>query len=142
MVAHTQAPAAESADSDEKIDSLQLEFTYALTSQLQKQREYYEERLARLESKVDSESKQFQVKIDTIITDFTDLDIKYTTLKKEKTNVEKKLAQLNTKWVLNDDFFGNFEFFRKRSFLVVFKKNRGFFNFCRIFYNFPPMLTL
>lgn len=97
MVAHTQTPAAESADSDEKIDSLQLEFTYALTSQLQKQREYYEERLARLESKIDSESKQFQAKIETIITDFTDLDIKYTTLKKEKTNVEKKLAQLNAK---------------------------------------------
>lgn len=97
LVAHTQSPAAESADSDEKIDSLQLEFTYALTSQLQKQREYYEEKLARLESKIDGESKQFQVKIDTIITDFTDLDMKYTTLKKEKTTVEKKLSQLNTK---------------------------------------------
>ncbi|XP_055305814.1 BRCA1-associated protein [Sitodiplosis mosellana] len=97
LVAHTQSPTAESADSDEKIDSLQLEFTYALTSQLQKQREYYEEKLARLESKIDSDSKQFQVKIDTIITDFTDLDMKYTTLRKEKTNVERKLAQLNSK---------------------------------------------
>ncbi|XP_031634737.1 BRCA1-associated protein [Contarinia nasturtii] len=97
LVAHTQSPNAESADSDEKIDSLQLEFTYALTSQLQKQREYYEEKLARLESKIEAESKQFQVKIDTFIRDYTDLDAKYGTLRKEKNGMEKKLAQLSTK---------------------------------------------
>lgn len=97
LVAHTQSPTAESADSDEKIDSLQLEFTYALTSQLQKQREYYEEKLARLESKIESESKQFQAKIDTVASNYAELDTKYGALRKEKNGIEKKLAQLTTK---------------------------------------------
>lgn len=97
LVAHTQTPNAESADSDEKIDSIQLEFTYALTSQLQKQREYYEEKLARLESRIECDSKQFQMKIDNIVTDFDALDVKYAALKKDKSGVERKLTQLNGK---------------------------------------------
>lgn len=96
LVAHTQAP-EESADSDEKIDSIQLEFTYTLTSQLHKQREYYEEKLARLESKIEAESKQFKAKMDTIVEDFTHLDMKYSTIRKDKAAIEKKLSVLNTK---------------------------------------------
>lgn len=94
----TQTP-AESADNnnDEKIDSIQLEFTYMLTSQLHKQREFYEEKLARLESQIDAESKQFKVKMDTMVDDFTNLDMKYTTIRKDKAAIEKKLSQLNTK---------------------------------------------
>lgn len=97
LVAHTQSPTAESADSDEKLDSIQLEFTYMLTSQLHTQREYYEEKLARLENRIDNESKQFQVKIDAVVTNFADLDMKYTTLRKEKASIEKRLTHLNTK---------------------------------------------
>lgn len=37
------------ADMDEKLDSVQLEYTYLLTSQLESQRNYYEEKLARLQ---------------------------------------------------------------------------------------------
>lgn len=36
-------------DMDEKLDSVQLEYTYLLTSQLESQRNYYEEKLARLQ---------------------------------------------------------------------------------------------
>lgn len=97
LVAHTQSPTAESADSDEKIDSIQLEYTYMLTSQLHNQREYYEDKLARLENRIDNDTKQFQVKIDTLVTDFADLDMKYTGLHKDKMIAEKKLAQLNLK---------------------------------------------
>ncbi len=39
---------------DEKFDSIQLEYTYLLTSQLESQRNYYEEKLSRLQE----ESKQ------------------------------------------------------------------------------------
>lgn len=43
------ATKAEGAAMEEKVDSVQLEFTYLLTSQLETQRQYFEERLARLE---------------------------------------------------------------------------------------------
>lgn len=91
----TQTPT--SGDSDEKIDSIQLEYTYLLTSQLDTQREYYEEKLARLESKIDAESKQFKVKIDSIVDDYANLDIKFTSMKKDKATLDKKLTQLNAK---------------------------------------------
>lgn len=91
------SPNGDSVDNEEKLDSIQLEFTHMLTSQLDQQREYYEEKLARLESRIDADSNQFQVKIDTLVADFTDMDVKFTTLKKEKINLEKKLAQLNSK---------------------------------------------
>merc|ERR1719361_1401151 len=35
--------------SDEKMDSIQLEYTYLLTNQLESQRRYFEEKIARLE---------------------------------------------------------------------------------------------
>lgn len=84
-------------DSDEKIDSIQLEYTYLLTSQLDTQREYYEEKLARLESQIDAETKQFKIKIDTIVDDFTKMEMDFTTIKKDKSALEKKLQHLNTK---------------------------------------------
>lgn len=34
---------------DEKLDSVQLEYTYLLTSQLESQRKYYEEKMARIQ---------------------------------------------------------------------------------------------
>lgn len=43
------ATKAEGAAMEEKVDSVQLEFTYLLTSQLETQRQYFEDRLARLE---------------------------------------------------------------------------------------------
>lgn len=93
----TQTPME--GDSDEKIDSIQLEYTYLLTSQLDTQREFYEEKLARLESQIDAETKQFKVKIDSIVDDFTKMEIDYATVKKDKTALEKKLQHLTTKYV-------------------------------------------
>lgn len=84
-------------DSDEKIDSIQLEYTYLLTSQLNTQREYYEEKLARLESLIETETKQSRVKIDAVVEDFANLEMEFGALKKDKLTVEKKLSQLTTK---------------------------------------------
>lgn len=84
-------------DSDEKIDSIQLEYTYLLTSQLDTQREFYEEKLARLESLIDAETKQFKIKVDSIVEDFTKLEMDFTAIKKDKTALEKKLQHLTTK---------------------------------------------
>lgn len=107
LVAH-QSPNSESADSEEKIDSIQLEFIHMLTSQLDQQREYYEEKMARLESRMDADAKQIQVKLDTIASDFTDLDRKTTALRKDKATLERKLLQLNTKWVFAYTFYFSF----------------------------------
>ena len=40
---------------EEKIDSIQLEYTYLLTSQLESQRRYFEEKLARVEENASRE---------------------------------------------------------------------------------------
>lgn len=87
------------ADGDEKIDSIQLEYTYLLTSQLNTQREYYEERLARLESRLESDAKKTKTKIDSLIQDYTEMDLKLLGLKRDKNATEKKLTQLNAKYL-------------------------------------------
>lgn len=42
----SERPPSESEGTQEKVDSVQLEFTYLLTSQLEEQRMYFEEKLA------------------------------------------------------------------------------------------------
>lgn len=42
----SEGPPSESEGAQEKVDSVQLEFTYLLTSQLEEQRLYFEEKLA------------------------------------------------------------------------------------------------
>lgn len=93
----TQSPGDCTENSEEKIDSMQLEFTYLLTSQLDAQREYYEDRLARLESRVDAEAQKTKSKTDAIMDNCAELETKYSQLKKDKASLEKKLSQLNSK---------------------------------------------
>ena len=40
---------------DEKMDSIQLEYTYLLTSQLESQRRYFEEKISRVEENTQRE---------------------------------------------------------------------------------------
>lgn len=44
----------------EKVDAVQLEFTYLLTSQLDTQRQYFEERLARVEEAASTEAEMLR----------------------------------------------------------------------------------
>ncbi|XP_046805821.1 BRCA1-associated protein [Lucilia cuprina] len=86
----TQAP---NDEGEEKIDSMQLEFTYLLTSQLDTQRKYYEERMERLEQEwrdFRSSAEESKGKMDT-------MEQRIQTLTKEKQTVERKLQQNNTK---------------------------------------------
>lgn len=92
----TQSP-GDGADGDEKIDSMQLEFTYLLTSQLDTQREYYKDKLERLESRIEAESQKYKTKTDAIIDNCAELETKFSLLKKEKGTLDKRLGQLNTK---------------------------------------------
>ncbi|XP_017041087.1 BRCA1-associated protein [Drosophila ficusphila] len=80
------ASQTEKDEREEKIDSMQMEFTYLLTSQLDTQRKYYEERMERLE-------QEWQGFKETS----NDLQQLQQTMQKEKINLERKLAQHTAK---------------------------------------------
>lgn len=89
-----------SGSGDEKIDSMQLEFTYMLTSQLDAQRRFYEDRLMRLENVIDKDSKTFKQNMDDLLEKFAALEAKLQTVTKEKGQIEKKYGHVNAKYVL------------------------------------------
>ncbi|XP_052901509.1 BRCA1-associated protein isoform X1 [Anopheles moucheti] len=91
----TQSPGGD--DGEEKIDSMQLEFTYLLTSQLDAQRDYYEERLSRLESIVGGERQKLQEDNEVAKKKTTELEVKLHALTKEKNSLERKITQLTSK---------------------------------------------
>lgn len=84
-------------DGEEKIDSMQLEFTYLLTSQLDTQRQHFEERLARLESTMLSDKQQILKETDRIRTENSQVEHKLSQVLKEKQAMEKKLNAMNTR---------------------------------------------
>ncbi|GAB0100524.1 BRCA1-associated protein [Sergentomyia squamirostris] len=84
-------------DGEEKIDSMQLEFTHLLTSQLEAQREYYEDKLSRLESLVTSETDKIKAHTSQIVEQNNTLESKVKELSRDKVNLEKKLSQVTTK---------------------------------------------
>lgn len=86
----TQAP---NDEGKEKIDSMQLEFTYLLTSQLDTQRKYYEERLEHMEK----EWHEWRLTTDEIGEKVNILEQRIQILTKEKQNLERKLSQNNTR---------------------------------------------
>lgn len=59
----------ERASVDEKVDSVQLEFTYLLTSQLETQREYFEEKLAKIEQRTCAETTELREKVEHLTED-------------------------------------------------------------------------
>ncbi|XP_035893065.1 BRCA1-associated protein [Anopheles stephensi] len=91
----TQSPGGD--DGEEKIDSMQLEFTYLLTSQLDAQRDYYEERLSRLESIVSGERQKLQEDNELAKKKTAELEVKLQALTKEKNSLERKITQLTSK---------------------------------------------
>lgn len=97
LVATDTPGGAATAEDDEKVDSMQLEFTYLLTSQLDTQRKYYEDKLIRLEKLIDNEKQNFNTKIDGISQKCTGFELKLQQVGKEKTHLDKKLLTLQTK---------------------------------------------
>lgn len=57
----------EGAAMEEKVDSVQLEFTYLLTSQLETQRQYFEERLSRSEQRSVAEITELRDKLGEVL---------------------------------------------------------------------------
>ncbi|XP_055546441.1 BRCA1-associated protein [Wyeomyia smithii] len=90
----TQSPGN---DGEEKIDSMQLEFTYLLTSQLDAQRDYYEDKLIRLESSIAGEKQKLLHEAEQNRKKNLMLESKIQSLNKEKSNLEKKVNQMSSK---------------------------------------------
>lgn len=90
------ASQTEKDEREEKIDSMQMEFTYLLTSQLDTQRKYYEERMERLEQ----EWQSFKTDANEAKQEMTDLQQLQQSLQKEKQNLERKLANHATKYTI------------------------------------------
>lgn len=84
---------------DEKIDALQLEYSYLLTSQLDSQRIYWENKILHLEKDTAEEISNMKAKFKETIDKCDSLERKLNELTKEKQSIEKKCSQLNNKVV-------------------------------------------
>ncbi|XP_060532914.1 BRCA1-associated protein [Cylas formicarius] len=92
-----EGPPSEAEHAQEKVDSVQLEFTYLLTSQLDQQRMYFENKLSMLESQLLDETHHLRNKIVTLSDENKQLRTKLHTATKEKQALEKKIQQQNSK---------------------------------------------
>ncbi|XP_063989228.1 BRCA1-associated protein [Diachasmimorpha longicaudata] len=98
MVEGGQEPTkGEGAAVDEKVDAVQLEFTYLLTSQLETQRQYFEDRLNRIEQRSSSEIGELREKLNSISDENSHIKEKIIALTKEKLSLEKRLQTSTTK---------------------------------------------
>lgn len=88
----TQSPDGEG---EEKIDSMQLEFTYLLTSQLDTQRQHYEERLSRIESAMSNDRQCILKETEKIRNENAQIEQKLNNVLKEKQSLDKKLNAMN-----------------------------------------------
>ncbi|KAJ9588923.1 hypothetical protein L9F63_017801 [Diploptera punctata] len=91
------APAGKQQFDDEKLDSVQLEFTYLLTSQLDSQRLYFEDKITRLEQQALAETAELQEKACKALEENQKLQGKLLLLTREKQTMDKKLQQLSSK---------------------------------------------
>ena len=82
---------------DEKIDSIQLEYTYLLTSQLESQRRYFEEKISRVESDAHREIEEVMSRARTSVEENTKMKAKISSLDKDKGKMEKRLQDLHSK---------------------------------------------
>ncbi|XP_070571889.1 BRCA1-associated protein-like [Ptychodera flava] len=86
-----------SAQREEKVDSLTLEFTYLLTSQLESQRLYFEEQLARMEEKNRTEVAEVEGRCKKMVGECEMLEQKLSRISKERQTFERKFTQQNAK---------------------------------------------
>ncbi|CAH0548973.1 unnamed protein product [Brassicogethes aeneus] len=92
-----EGPPSEAECAQEKVDSVQLEFTYLLTSQLDEQRMYFEEKLAKTENHLMDELFHLKGNLDKLAEENKTLKHNIASLTKDKQGLEKKLTQQNSK---------------------------------------------
>lgn len=82
---------------EEKVDSLQLEYSYLLTSQLESQRIYWENKIVRLEKDTADEINNMKAKFKETIDKCDSLEHRLNDLLKDKQAAERRCTQLNGK---------------------------------------------
>ncbi|XP_034080058.1 BRCA1-associated protein [Gymnodraco acuticeps] len=83
----------------EKIDALQLEYSYLLTSQLESQRIYWENKIVHLEKETTEEITNMKVKFKETLERCDNLERRFGEMGKEKQSIDKKCSQLNSRVV-------------------------------------------
>lgn len=83
----------------EKIDALQLEYSYLLTSQLESQRIYWENKILHLEKETAEEINNMKVKFKETLERCDTLERRVGEVAKDKTLLEKKCVQLTSRVV-------------------------------------------
>ncbi|XP_014470820.1 PREDICTED: BRCA1-associated protein [Dinoponera quadriceps] len=84
---------SEGAAVEEKVDSVQLEFTYLLTSQLETQRQYFEEKLSRSEQRSKTEMTELRDKLGEVLEENSQFKKQFSVLSRDKQALEKRLQQ-------------------------------------------------
>lgn len=84
---------------DEKIDALQLEYSYLLTSQLESQRIFWENKIVHLEKETAEEINNMKAKFKETLERCDNLEQRLGEISKEKQSLEKKCTQLNSRVV-------------------------------------------
>ncbi|XP_077353111.1 BRCA1-associated protein isoform X1 [Festucalex cinctus] len=79
----------------EKIDALQLEYSYLLTSQLESQRVYWENKIAHLEKDTGEEINHMKAKFKETLERCDNLERRLAEINKDKQSTEKKCTQLS-----------------------------------------------
>jgi len=82
---------------EEKIDSIQLEYTYLLTSQLESQRRYFEEKLARVEENASRELDEVLTRAKSSAEECDKVKVKLDSVSKEKGRTDRRVTELNLK---------------------------------------------
>eukprot|EP00731_Ephydatia_muelleri_P023679 Em0015g1262a len=82
---------------EEKIDSIQLEYTYLLTTQLESQRLFFEEKIARFEKEANEQAVATQSRCRELMAGRDAMEEQVSELRREKMASEKKHGQLQEK---------------------------------------------
>ncbi|KAJ7388721.1 hypothetical protein OS493_035999 [Desmophyllum pertusum] len=82
---------------EEKMDSLTLEYTYLLTSQLENQRLYFQEKITQIEKDAAKQVGSMEERTKKTLEECKKLELKLSEAEKEKKNVDKKYTQVVTK---------------------------------------------
>lgn len=87
----------QSSEMDGKADSLSLEYTYLLTSQLEQQRKYFEQRMTQVEKSAQERADVLDVKYKTATDDLDRVKVELQAVNKEKQGLEKKCSHLHSR---------------------------------------------
>lgn len=82
---------------EEKMDSLSLEYTYLLTSQLENQRLYFQDKITQIEKDAVEQRNNMEERTKKTLEECKKLELKLTEVEQEKKNLDKKYTQVASK---------------------------------------------